>query len=136
VRHTVFLDDDEDLRLILCYFISGLENARCTGFGSLDELQANQSEALGADLVILDVNLGADKPTGVDAYRWLCDMGYRGQIVFLTGHASSHPQVEEAWHLPGVTVLEKPVDIGVIGRLATGTNTTVNGASGAPRPMR
>jgi DNA-binding response OmpR family regulator len=64
---------------------------------------------LSFDLVILDVNLGAGQPSGVDACRWLQERSFSGQIVFLTGHASL-PGVAEA-HSLGLKVLQKPLAI-------------------------
>jgi FixJ family two-component response regulator len=123
VRRVALLEDDEDLRAVTCHFISSLGAAHCAGFASLEALQADRDEVLRADLVILDVNLGRENASGVDAYYWLRAAGFSGEIVFLTGHARSHPQVAEAWRLPGVTVIEKPADLRVLAELATRART-------------
>jgi len=40
------------------------------------------------------------------------------RIVFLTGHAQSHPTVERARHLSGARVYEKPITIGELRSIA------------------
>jgi FixJ family two-component response regulator len=61
-------------------------------------------------VALLDVNLGAGKPTGIDAYRWLVSHGFAGRLYFFTGHARVHPLLAEIEHLGGVQVLAKPLD--------------------------
>jgi DNA-binding response OmpR family regulator len=68
---------------------------------------------------LLDVNLGAGQPSGIDAYRWLREHSFPGRIVFLTGHATTSPEVIAA-RSHGQTVLEKPIDIVKLGALVTG----------------
>ena len=70
--------------------------------------------ALGCGLALLDINLGAGVPSGLDAYRWLKDNGFPGRTVFLTGHARSHPLVREARELTHVQVLSKPIESAVL----------------------
>jgi DNA-binding response OmpR family regulator len=103
----LLLDDDEDLRSGLEeLFVS--EGAKCVAVGSLEELMRDSASVLACEIAILDVNLGAGRPSGVDAYRWLRSQSFAGKIVFLTGHARTHPGVAEAYKL-GTKVLEKPV---------------------------
>jgi FixJ family two-component response regulator len=64
--------------------------------GSYEELVALGEEAFGCGVAIIDINLGANRRSGIDAYAWLRSEGYTGRIVFLTGHASTHPLVVEA----------------------------------------
>lgn len=108
------LEDDEDLRTILCELLSLSGADACVGVGSLAELQHKRVEALGCGLALLDINLGAGVPSGLDAYRWLKDNGFRGRTVFLTGHARSHPLVREALELTHVQVLSKPIESKVL----------------------
>ncbi|HLM46607.1 MAG TPA: response regulator [Myxococcaceae bacterium] len=110
----VVLEDDEDLRSILCELLelSGAEG--CVSAGSLAELERQRVEVLGCGLAILDINLGAGVPSGLDAYRWLRDNGFSGRTVFLTGHARSHPLVREALELAHVQVLSKPIQSKVL----------------------
>jgi FixJ family two-component response regulator len=106
----VVLEDDEDLRSILCELLSLSGAEQTVSAGSLAELQRQRVEALGCGLAILDINLGAGVPSGLDAYRWLRDNGFAGRSVFLTGHARAHPLVREALELAHVQVLSKPIE--------------------------
>jgi DNA-binding response OmpR family regulator len=104
------LEDNGDLRMMMCDLFESF-GARCVGVGSLEEMQRlGATERLSFDLVILDVNLGAGRPSGVDAYRWLRDQSFSGRIVFMTGHVPSLAIVADA-HSIGVKVLHKPVSI-------------------------
>jgi len=80
------------------------------GVGSYEELTALGDDALGASVVILDINLGPDRRSGIDAYAWLRDQGYKGRIVFLTGHASSPPLVVEAQRIGDAEIFAKPIE--------------------------
>lgn len=104
------LDDDDDLRELLCLFAENAGAEGCTVAASFDQLRAAEGDALSCDVAILDVNLGPGVPSGVDAYEWLREHRFAGKIVFLTGHARSHPLVRRALALPDVRVLEKPID--------------------------
>ena len=80
------------------------------GVGSYEELVALGEEALGCRVAILDINLGPNRPSGIDAYAWLRHKGYTGRIVFLTGHASNHPLVVEAKRIGDAEIFSKPID--------------------------
>ncbi|AKF03007.1 response regulator [Sandaracinus amylolyticus] len=114
------LDDDDDLRELLCVFAESVGAERCTCAASFEQLRAAANDALSCDVAILDVNLGPAAPSGVDAYEWLREHRFAGEIVFLTGHARSHPLVRRALALPGVRVLEKPIDVEVLRALVQG----------------
>jgi FixJ family two-component response regulator len=116
-RRVVFLDDDDDLRQAFSDMVLMLAKGDCLCVGSFDELIQRKDSVLGAGLAILDVNLGSGLPSGLDAYRWLRRQGFRGSIVFLTGHAASQPLVAEARRLGDVHVYEKPLPIPAIVRL-------------------
>jgi FixJ family two-component response regulator len=45
----------------------------------------------------------------LNAYEWLKQHGYQGQIYFLTGYGLSHPSVRKAFELGEANVLSKPV---------------------------
>jgi FixJ family two-component response regulator len=113
----VFLDDDKDLRDLFAEVVALLSGRDCLTVSSLAELIAHEARVLAADLAILDINLGPDAPSGLDAYHWLRQQGFTGRIVFLTGHAASHPLVAEAHQLGDVRVFEKPLPIPVIAAL-------------------
>ena len=68
-------------------------------------------EALGCTVALVDVNLGVGQPSGIEAYRWLIDHGYRGRIVFLTGHARVQTMVEEAVRSGTAEVVQKPASL-------------------------
>ena len=53
-------------------------------------------------------------PSGLDAYLWLRKHGFHGRIVFLTGHAGSHPLVVEASRLGDADVVAKPISAEVL----------------------
>jgi len=104
----LLIDDDDDLRDAVCDLL-GLFGARCLALPSLAALTDAKAAALRCRLAILDVNLGDGQPSGVDAYEWLRAHDFPGRIVFLTGHAASHPAVARAATL-GVQVLAKPIE--------------------------
>src|SRR5262249_22772584 len=91
-QYVVLIDDDEDLRASIADLVESC-GKRCLAVGSLAELVDHRAAALACELAIVDVNLGAAKPSGIDAYEWLRGEGFDGRIVFLTGHAPSHPLV-------------------------------------------
>src|SRR5688572_24449954 len=103
----MFLDDDDDLRQVFADF-AGVMGRDCLPIESYDDLLAHRSDVLGCERAILDVNLGEGRPSGIDAYRWLRSQGFERPIVFLTGHASTHPLVAEARRLGDAQVIPKP----------------------------
>jgi DNA-binding NtrC family response regulator len=111
---TLVLDDDDDLRLLLSEVITSLAKRECLALASFGELVAHEAEALRCDLALLDVNLGEGVPNGLEALAWLRAHDFRGRVVFLTGHARTHPIVEHARCMAGVPVLEKPVSLDVL----------------------
>lgn len=113
----VFLDDDKDLRDLFADVVALLSGRDCLTVGSVAELIDQRVQALAAELAILDINLGPDAPSGLDAYHWLREQGFGGRIVFLTGHAASHPLVAEAHQLGDVRVFEKPLPMPAIASL-------------------
>jgi FixJ family two-component response regulator len=110
VERVLVLEDDDDLRTLLCDLLVASGARACVGARSLEELVRQKEQVLGCGLAVLDVNLGAKAPSGLDAYHWLREHGFGGRIVFLTGHARSHPLVRQAHELTQVQVLSKPID--------------------------
>jgi FixJ family two-component response regulator len=104
----IFVDDSEDLRELMPVLLSTALGVECICFSSLTELKNHAEEALQARVAILDINLGAAAPDGVDALSWLKTHGFKGKIVFFTGHARTSPHVEQA-EKSGVEILEKPL---------------------------
>jgi FixJ family two-component response regulator len=118
-QSVLVLDDDDDLRAILCDLFSSLD-ADCWAVSSVDEMIALGDRVQSCTLALLDVNLGSDRPSGLDAYEWLKAHSFAGRIVFLTAHARSHPVVHRAYSL-GVQVFEKPIPAAELIRLVSET---------------
>lgn len=110
------LDNDRDIREMLCavYAMSGVHE--CITTASVDAMVNDPDSVLHTDLAVLDMNLGPGQPSGSDACRWLREHRYRGKIAFLTGHGRAHPLVLEA-ERQGARIFEKPVDIEVLTQL-------------------
>ena len=116
----LILDDDNDLRATLGETLEVFFARPWVGAGSLDEMAALEGEIAACDLAILDINLGLGKPSGLDAHHWLKQRGFRGRITFLTGHARSHPLVDEACREQTTRVYEKPLTLAALGQLLQG----------------
>ena len=109
------LEDDGDMRVLLCELLSMAGAECCVSVGSVEELRRQRLEDVHrAQLALIDINLGADHPSGLEAYEWLRSQRFGGRVVFITGHAASHPLMREAQGLRGVEVLRKPVDADVL----------------------
>jgi FixJ family two-component response regulator len=106
----LFVEDNDDLRELVVELVTVVLDRRCVGVGTFEEVVALGDEALGCAVAILDINLGPDRKSGIDAYTWLRSNGYTGRIVFLTGHADTHPLVVEAQRLGDVEILSKPIE--------------------------
>ena len=110
MQRVLVLEDDGDLRGLLCELLVASGAQGCVSAGSFDAMVRQQEQVLGCGLALLDVNLGAGLPSGLDAYHWLRGHGFGGRVVFLTGHAHHHPLVRQARELTQARVLSKPVD--------------------------
>jgi DNA-binding response OmpR family regulator len=119
VQRVLVLDDDRDFCDLLAAFLEISAGAECLTVCSLSELAHRHEDVLGCDLAILDVNLGVDQPSGIDALEWLRDHAFEGRVVFLTGHARRHPRLGLEVERSGVEVLEKPVDASTLAALVT-----------------
>lgn len=109
----LFLDDDDDLRENIADAFATFLDEDTLSLRSHDELVGlERSRVLACRLAVLDINLGAESPSGLEAYRWLRAHDFAAPIIFLTGHARAHPLVLEAERMGDATVLEKPVTIG------------------------
>ena len=111
------LDDDRDLLDSMVAIVQGLCRKPCLTATSVREMVDLSAQVLRCQLVFLDINLGAGNPSGVEGYRWLRKQKYSGRVVFFTGHAHSHPQVQEALRLGDVAVVQKPVPVGALLKL-------------------
>ena len=106
----LYVEDNDDLRELVVELVTYVLKRRSVGVGSYEELVALGEEALRCSVAILDINLGSNRRSGIDAYAWLRDQGYTGRIVFLTGHASTHPLVVEAQRIGDAQTFSKPID--------------------------
>jgi FixJ family two-component response regulator len=106
----LYVEDNDDLRELVVELVTVVLKRRCVGVGSYEELVALGKEALRCSVAILDINLGPSRRSGIDAYAWLRDHGYQGRIVFLTGHAGSHPLVVEAQRIGDAEIFSKPIE--------------------------
>jgi len=104
----VFLDDNEDLRELLPALLETTLGVECLAFANVIDFENHSDQVLNAKVAILDINLGPDVPDGVDAFNWLMEHGFRGKILFFTGHARANPQVALA-EKDGARILEKPI---------------------------
>ena len=108
VSRVLLVEDDEDLASVLGELLADA-GAGTVSARSLRDVQLRRADALDCDVAVVDINLGADEPSGVDVHRWLRDQGFAGRTVFLTGHAQSHPLVVAAARTAGTSILAKPV---------------------------
>jgi FixJ family two-component response regulator len=106
----LFVEDNDDLREVFAALVGIELERRCVGVGSYQELVALGDHALECGVAILDINLGPNRPSGIDAYAWLRSRGFTGRIVFLTGHASNHPLVLQAHRIGDAEIFSKPIE--------------------------
>ena len=95
------------------------ENSCCL-FNSVDELIHANGALSECKIAFLDVNLGRNQPTGIDAYKWLRCHGFSAPIYFLTAHGHGHPMVVEAMKAVDAHVLNKPIASSVLHDLIEG----------------
>ncbi len=120
----LFVDDDEDLREVMPDILVRIGVQRVITASSLSHVQSMRDDALACQVAILDINLGAGQPTGVGVFEWLKHQGFAGRIVFLTGHASSDPRVQEAASIVDATVVAKPLTVNELRELLGATSPT------------
>ena len=106
----LYVEDNDDLRELVVELVTYVLKRRSVGVGSYEELVVLGQHVLGCSVAILDINLGSNRRSGLDAYAWLRANGYTGPIVFLTGHASTHPLVVEAQRIGDAQIFSKPID--------------------------
>jgi len=121
----LFVDDDEDLCAMMKDVLASLGISRVVIAGSLREVEDRRDETLACQLAILDINLGSGQPSGVNVYEWLEHEGFAGRIVFLTGHASSDPRVQEAARLTGSAIASKPLSVAELRELIGGARRAI-----------
>jgi DNA-binding response OmpR family regulator len=109
LESVLIVDDDAELRDTISDVLAAAGVARRVLAPSLGEVERQADAALASRLAILDVNLGEGQPTGVEVSRWLRERGFRGAIVFLTGHAATDPRVIAAAAVPNTRIVVKPI---------------------------
>lgn len=106
------MDDDIDLLEVLQETLVTLCKVdQVITATSMEAVQQQKDKILSCELAILDVNLGAERPSGVNVAEWLRANGFNGKIVFLTGHAVSDPEVLAATRMPNTKVVAKPIGL-------------------------
>jgi DNA-binding NtrC family response regulator len=111
VRTLLIVDDDDDLRAVIEELFALTTHARAVSAAGLADVERLAAAALGCSIAILDINLGADQPSGIDVFNWLKRHDFSGKVVFLTGHADNHPLVKVASKESGVRVFKKPIEV-------------------------
>lgn len=110
MHRVLFVDDDGDLREMVVDLLTRMGVA-CNCVATFAEVQELVEAGIYFQLAILDINLGAGQPSGVDVYRWLRRRNFDGRVAFLTGHGRAHPLVADALHSGDATVHDKPMTV-------------------------
>lgn len=105
----LILDDNDDLLFLSKILVEEICGKAVITAASFAEVVSLDDVVLACQLAILDINLGANQPNGIDVYRWLRSCGSAARIVFVTGHASNNPLVIEAEQLCDAKVYCKPL---------------------------
>src|SRR5262245_24527111 len=116
----LLLEDDQDQLEMLALAVSALCGCEAVQARSYGDLIRAGDRALGCSVALLDVNLGPQQPSGLDAYQWLRQHQYRGRVYFLTGHARSHPLVAQTVAMGEAQLVEKPIGADVLCALVAG----------------
>ena len=111
IKKVLILEDDCDLAASYQMILGLMLPHQLHVLHDMKEMLASSADALACDVALIDVDLGHNQPTGLDAYQWLRENGFKGSIFFVTGHARTHPAVVEAVELNGVSLLQKPVEL-------------------------
>jgi FixJ family two-component response regulator len=114
------LDDDADMLDAVSEAIEGSAGLTCLAVRSYAQLAEQESATLSSSVAILDINLGEGSASGIDAYQWLRGHDYGGRVIFLTGHALSHPLVRRATELGAARVVQKPVTLSMLMQMVQG----------------
>lgn len=125
----IFLDDNQELRELLQDIVEARLQIPCAGFGDVPSLKQNPYLIFNSQIIILDIELGYKKASGLEAYTWLLENNYKGHIFFLTGHGFTNPLVQKAAEL-GAKIWEKPIGSAqIISDLKKVLNITTDGQS-------
>ena len=111
MKKILLLDDNKELCMLMTTMFKELGNHEIRCFHSYADVTALKPQELNFDIAFLDVNLGVNVPTGIDVFDWIMKNGYKGRVVFFTGHARSYPLLKKSMEYPNIQLLEKPADI-------------------------
>ena len=107
----LLVDDDEDLRAAMHEVLQELGVRQLVEAGSLRDVKNHRDDALACQLALVDINLGYGEPTGIDVFEWCEREGFAGRVVFVTGHGSQDPRVQQAASLAGAEIVSKPLSM-------------------------
>lgn len=108
------MEDDRDLAWTYEQLISSLPGFTSVVVHSFSALKNQRDAVLSCGVALLDINLGEGEPSGIDAYQWLLGEKFQGNVIFITGHACSHPVVVRAVAVGAVKLMPKPFNVEVL----------------------
>jgi response regulator RpfG family c-di-GMP phosphodiesterase len=109
MKKIFFLDDSPDFLFLAKKFVENRCDCLALTTENFESTKKNESSILDTDIAFLDINLGANSPSGVDVYHWMRNKGYKKPIYFLTAHAESSSEIRSIEASGEVTVLSKPL---------------------------
>lgn len=117
MRKILFLDDDKSLCFLMQELYEDNKEVNIATVNSFQEFVEMEPGLQDFDVIFLDVNLGHETYSGLDAFAWLQKHNFNKKIVFFTGHAQAYPEVKVAIKKPNVFVLEKPATLAQIEKM-------------------
>lgn len=111
MKKILLLDDNKELCMLMTTMFMELGNHDVHCFHSYSDVATLSPQQLNFDIAFLDVNLGVNAPSGIEVFDWLIKNGFKGKVIFFTGHARSYPLLKKSMEYPNVQLLEKPADI-------------------------
>lgn len=109
MRSIFFLDDSEEYLDVMKVFIQAACNYEAITCSNIESMQSQIEEILKSEMAFLDINLGLNQPSGIQAYRWLKSQGYNKPVFFLTGHAKDSDEARQASIFEEARVIQKPI---------------------------
>lgn len=109
MRTIFFLDDSEEYLDVMKVFVQAACNCEAITCSNIESMQDQIEAILKSEMAFLDINLGLNQPSGIQAYRWLKSQGYNKPVFFLTGHAKDSDEAKQAQVFDDVRVIQKPI---------------------------
>lgn len=109
MKSVFFLDDNLEFLQVMRVFAEASCNCKPILASNFDEMIQNADAILKCEVAFLDINLGPNMPSGIQAYRWMRSQGYKKPVYFLTGHAVDSSEAREALEFDEAHVLRKPI---------------------------